>query len=332
MKNIIVIALMMVLSSPLFAKKVKFMVDMRNEILNANGVHIAGDFQTAAGYAGGDWNTGTTAMAQEVSDTNIYSVVVDIPAFAKYEFKYINGIFGYETEFVPLECRVGYNFVDSRWFWLDSLSNDTTVTAPVIFGANAPSGKYLVRLKVDMQNEAGINTGGVHVAGFFNGFNSAANYMYSFDGNVHELIAYVDTGTSATPYEFIYFNGTTSESVPTACATINNRRGVNVLKDTVMDAVCFNECVSCLLAGITESRAGNINVFPNPVIDKINIENGNEQLVLAHIRDLSGRIVQTAINPFSFVLLEKEKFYPGIYLLECITASGDRLIKKIVIE
>ena len=57
---------------------------MAHQVVNTTGVHIVGDFQTLAGFAGGDWISSSTPMTQEGTST-IYSIVVDIPAFQKYE-------------------------------------------------------------------------------------------------------------------------------------------------------------------------------------------------------------------------------------------------------
>ena len=53
-----------------FAKKVKFSVDMRYQIVSLFGVHVMGDFQSEAGFPG-DWESGTTEMLNEVG-TSIY--------------------------------------------------------------------------------------------------------------------------------------------------------------------------------------------------------------------------------------------------------------------
>jgi len=93
MKKTFLILALILSFSIVNAKKVKFSVDMTGQTISSYGVHVSGDFQTLAGYSGGDWASNTTLMAQE-ADTNIYSIVVDIPAFKKYEYKFLNGING----------------------------------------------------------------------------------------------------------------------------------------------------------------------------------------------------------------------------------------------
>lgn len=81
---------------------VTFRVDMNNEIINADGVHIAGNFQAAAGFSG-DWTPDATTMADEGG--NVYAVTVRIPT-GTYEYKYINGNAWGSDETPPEECGV----------------------------------------------------------------------------------------------------------------------------------------------------------------------------------------------------------------------------------
>src|SRR4051812_22600711 len=125
MKNFLPFILSLFILTSVSAKKVKFAVDLRDTVANITGVHIMGDFQVAAGYSS-DLCPNCTPLTQETGDTNIYSIVVDIPAFAKYEYVFLNGDQGYDAEFVPDDSRVGYNFDSNRWIYVDSLADDTT--------------------------------------------------------------------------------------------------------------------------------------------------------------------------------------------------------------
>ena len=198
MKKVFIVAILMLLSLVSNAKKVKFSVNMSAQLVNTTGVHVAGDFQTIAGFAGGDWNSATTTLTPEVSNPSIYSIVLDIPAFAKYEYKYVNGDQFYEAEFVPQESRVGYNFNDNRWLYIDSLANDTTDIGALLFAGNAPEGKILVRYLVDMQLQSLVNGSGVHIAGDFQGWDAAKNILYSFGSNIFEVICNAINSRSCT--------------------------------------------------------------------------------------------------------------------------------------
>ena len=311
--NYIFITLLL-LSINAFGKKVKFSVDMSGQIVSALGIRVTGDFQTAAGFAGGDWSL-LTVMTQEVQDTNIYSIVVDIPAFKKYEFKFVNGDQFYETEFVPIESRVGYNFNDNRWIYIDSLANDTTIIGAIRFAGNAPKNKKLVRFYVDMQNET-VSTKGVHVFGDFQGWNPTGTILYNFDSStVYEVICYVD---SLSTYEYKFIKGDTQgeeETVPVACS-VNNNRGFTSVYDSLLATVCYASCLACPNTLETENKnADKTRLYPNPSSTFSYLES-ETSIKSIKIYDLQGKMIKEEkdINDIK-IRLEKGKLVPGFYFI-----------------
>lgn len=261
MKKVFIIITIMFLSTSIFAKKVKFSVDMTAlaDSVSINGIHVAGDFQVIGGYSINDWDPAACTMLKE-GTTNIYSIIVDIPAFHKYEYRFINGDLFYESEFIPVESRVGYDFNDNRWVYVDSLANDTSIIGAILFGGNAPAGKKLVRFLVDMSNET-VSSSGVYMAGSCNSWNYKNAALYSFGSNIFEIIQYMPDGN----YEYKFANGynaTNAETVPTGCATNNNRTN-SVIKDTILNTVCFASCSACI-AGIKNLEKQVATMYPNP--------------------------------------------------------------------
>ncbi len=334
MKKIILIAVLLSLQSIGFAKKVKFAVDMTGLTISTFGMHISGDFQTIAGFAGGDWMPNTTPLAQETADTNIYSIVVDIPAFAKYEYKFVNGDQFYEAEFVPIESRVGYNFDDNRWIYVDSLSNDTSFVGAIRFSQNAPKGYHLLRLKVDMRNAGLIDPSGTHVGGSFQGWNTTSSILYSLNDTIEELIVYIDT--LITSAQFKYINGNTSvgyETVPAICASSGNR-DFQIPKDTVLNVVCFSECMDCLNVGIAErATTENVNLYPNPTNDFSVLEFENNDIRTISIVNTLGSIVRSYsnINETSLTI-EKNDLKKGIYFIIVRASENNISTTKWVIQ
>lgn len=336
MKKYLFLAVAIFASVTVFAKKVKFATDMTGVPVNAAGMHITGDFQDEAGYAGGDWQPDTTPLSQEASDTNIYSVVVDIPAFRAYEFKFVNGIYTYEVEFVPIESRVLYNFGDNRWLYVDSLANDTTFVGAIRFSQNAPAGKNLLRFYVDLQHEPSVAVTGVHVQGGFQNWMPGQTRMYSFDGNVYEHITYIDSVTVAVQDEFIYVNGNTLaevETVPSSCATANNYRSVYVPNDTMLTTVCFSACVDCQSVGISEySFTGDVRISPNPANEYAMIEfNDKEAVHDVYVYDVNGTLVRKyeSYNS-SYLRVEKNELANGIYFIGMYGKNGTHHTQKLV--
>ncbi len=79
--------------------QVRFLVDMSNEIVSAQGVHIAGNFQS--------WNPASTAMT--LSSGSIYEYTASFLPGTSLEYKFINGDAWGEDESVPVDCALGLN-------------------------------------------------------------------------------------------------------------------------------------------------------------------------------------------------------------------------------
>ena len=67
---------------------VTFRVDMIHENVSPKGVHIAGDFQSEAGF-GSDWDPAATELFDNDGD-KVYETTVSLPP-GTYEYKYVNG-------------------------------------------------------------------------------------------------------------------------------------------------------------------------------------------------------------------------------------------------
>jgi len=297
--------------------------------VNVTGVHITGDFQVAAGFGGNNFDCNVMTMIPNANDSNLYQLLVDIPAFQKYEYMFVNGDQCYEVEFVPVESRANYNFSDNRWIFIDSLANDTTYIPAVQFAQNAPQGFTLIRFKVNMQNIVSIAPEGVHVAGNFQSWLPWQNRMYSFANNVYEYIAYVDTGN----YDFRYFNGNTfaaAENVPASCSN-NGDRYVYVTQDTVLDILCFASCTLCWPNAVsTVQPTIQLPVYPNPNdgIFQLNLpEQGSLQAF-----DVTGRMVtemplKKGINSFNW-----QNKLSGLYHLRVLLQDGQTAHSKLFIR
>lgn len=327
MKTLLFFSFTILLSTVSFAKKVKFSVDMAHQVVNTTGVHIVGDFQTLAGFAGGDWISSSTPMTQEGTST-IYSIVVDIPAFQKYEYKFVNGIQFYEAEFVPYESRVGYNFNDNRWLYVDSLANDTTFVGAILFGENAPIGKKLIRYYTNMYQET-LSQLGVHVLTSNSNFDTTANWMYSFGEDLYETILYADSGATIA-YAFINGNmWSTMENIPSLC-NVQGYRSIQASKDTLLTKVCFSSCEFCSGAGIKPLEENLITCFPNPCSSKLTISSSNDPIQTVELLTLLGdHIIDEKRNQFQLEL-NLESMPSGIYWLKMTTSKNQLNIQKII--
>ncbi|MCG9880921.1 MAG: T9SS type A sorting domain-containing protein [Bacteroidia bacterium] len=313
------------------AKKVKFAVDMSGQTIMSTGVHVTGNFQALAGFPGGDWQSNTTRCLQEGS-TDIYSVVVDIPANRVYQYKFVNGDQFYEVEFVPEESRVNYEFIDNRWIYVDSTSADTFTFPVILFGGNAPAGKKLCRLSVDAKELVNVASSGIYV------WSNASPNLIKMD-NIHQkfydVLLYVD---SAFLHEYRFVNGTNYDSVevvPTACSNGFNR---SILVDAHKQAtsVCFGSCEPCTAAGLNAFKHENTyTIFPNPAKDKLTLEFELPLKVLSvTITDLMGKIVLSKSNNTTDKILEldTQKLMSGFYILTCTFSNQEQFSKPLIIE
>lgn len=226
-------------------RKVKFSVDMTGQTVSSNGVHVAGGFQS--------WNPANTAMTQEGS-TNIYSVVSDVAENSVVEFKFINGNDWPQAEGVPAFSKAGNSVNggsnDNRWAFV-AAGTDTLDLGAITFGGTAPTGKYAVRLAVDLTKETSVSSDGVSVAGDFQGWSPGKTRMANlFSSNkIYEVIVFVSSGTYG--YKFINGNAWGSdESVPSGCATSGNRTITVGTSDETVAKVCYGSCSACPTAPI----------------------------------------------------------------------------------
>lgn len=316
-------------SLSLSAKKVKFAVDMTGQAISPLGVHIVGDFQEAAGFSL-NWDPSVTSLTQEGA-TDIYSIIVNIPAFQKYEYRFINGDQTYESEFVPDESRVGYNFNDNRWMYLDSLKNDTTFVGAILFGGNAPTGLNLVRFKVDMNNAMPVASEGIHFMDNMGTANPTGMKLYTFGGGIYEIIHYY----ASNSYSYKFYNGAVAETIPVTCSVFGNR-DLTIAQDTVMEAVCFSSCSSCIAASIKEinNSVSSFKLFPNPAKNKLTIASFlNDDIESISIYNLSGEQVKliTDLKQDIYTITDLS-LAEGMYIVRVTNSSQQQQNLKLIIE
>jgi hypothetical protein len=227
---------------------VTFNVDMTGSTVDANGVHMAGNFNdvnydgTAENAAYVNWNPSAIALSDQ--GNGIWSVTLNLVA-ERYEFKFINGNDWPMAEDVPAACQVEVNGNDNR-FWSVSPLN-ATESMTVCYESCAACGENTIRFRVDMTQEgAGVNPAGIFVAGDFQGWNPAGSQLIDPDGN-GTFEGYFSIGaSSAANFKFINGNDWAfGESVPGDCAVSGNRVLDVVDPNTVADVICFSACGPC---------------------------------------------------------------------------------------
>lgn len=235
---------------------VTFRVNMSEQTVSSNGVHIAGSFQ--------GWNAGNTAMNDE--GNGIYSYTASLTAGVSYQYKFINGNAFTNAESIPMTCGVNDGF--GGYNRTITLSEDSVLLA-VCFGACeacapvAPPVLVNITFEVNMSNES-VSADGVHVAGTFNDWNPSANELLDTDGDgIYSATIAVDT---MQQIQFKFLNGNawgTEESVPADCGLTNDlNRFLEVTDaDDTYGPVCFSECVNC--EDVVETPSNQITLLVN---------------------------------------------------------------------
>lgn len=215
---------------------VTFQVEMSNDSVSAEGIHLAGSFQ--------GWDPAITEMTP-VGDS-IYAITLILESGTHYTFKYINGITFSEQEQVPSACGEDDTFGGYNRY-LDVPLTDT-VLAVVCFGACtgcvAPA-DIEVTFRVDISNEE-VSPQGIHLAGSFNGWNTDTTMMLPTGEGIYEFTTLLVAGEY---YEYKFINGDTVsdyEQVPEACSFNGNRYLTVASENMILDVVCFGTCSACI--------------------------------------------------------------------------------------
>lgn len=232
-------------TSPAQPVPLTFRVDMSQETLSPNGVHVAGNFQAAAGY-GGDWMPGASPLADPDGD-QVYELTVEVPP-GTYLYKFVNGSSWNEKPELPSgDCAIGDgggNF--NRQVTVGEAG--LNLAAVTFDSCNAT-----LRLAVNMEMET-VAPEGIFVMG---DFQEAAGLPENWDPTALPLQdedgdGVFETRLSVPPgdYQYVFLNGSTVETAPLDC-TVAGPEGQRVreVQAEVGGAgplvYCFNSCTLC---------------------------------------------------------------------------------------
>ncbi len=253
--------------------EVTFQVNMAEQELSDDGVHITGSFQ--------GWDPAATSM--ELAYDAVYSYTILLEEGSFYKYKFVNGTTWDEAENVPSGCNDG----GDRFL---TVPEDGIVLDPVCFASCVDCAAPEVELtfQVDMNNEE-ISPLGVHIAGSFQNpawqpgdtpMTDAGNgiYTYSISLPIGEFI------------EYKFVNGNSwddpqPEQVPGECASYDGNRFLTIPGEAlVLDPVCFGVCGPCpqmdlLISEYVEGGSNNkyIEIY-NPTGAAIDLSNYSVKL------------------------------------------------------
>jgi hypothetical protein len=223
--------------------EVTFQVNMAEETVSGDGVHIAGSFQ--------GWDPAGTLM--ELAYDAVYSYTVLLEEGSFYEYKFVNGNAWGADETVPGGCN--YNGANR---FLTVPAGGTTLD-PVCFGKCVDCEVVIptveITFQVDMSNET-VSSDGIHIAGSFQdpAWQPGDTPMTDQGNGVYSYTATLPVGEY---YEYKFVNGNSwddpqPEQVPWECASYGNRFITVPDVTTTLDLVCFGSCEACEVLGATD--------------------------------------------------------------------------------
>ena len=215
-------------------------VDMSNETVSPDGVHVAGNFQ--------GWDPGATPMTDNGDGTWSYTFTSDTAA--TYQYKFINGNAWGSDESIPGACA----FDGNRQIIVDGMMGEASST--VCYNSCNACGVTTVLFRVDMSNED-VSPFGVHIMGDFQSWDPGSTPMTDDDGDmIYEYLHTFDASVSNVQFTFVNGNNLIDpiESVEGECANEQGIRELVLDSDNIVlsanatgSAFCFNQCSSCVL-------------------------------------------------------------------------------------
>ena len=243
MKHVFSFVAAVMLASVAWAQTtVTLTVDMSNEMVSADGVHVAGNFQ--------GWDPGATPMTDNGDGTWSHTFTSD--SAATYQYKFINGnAWGVDEQGIPADCA----FDGNRQIEVDGMMGEASSSA--CFNSCNACGVTTVLFRVDMSNEE-VSAFGVHIAGDFQGWDPGATELTDADGDmVYEHTHTFEPELTSIEYKFINGNvwsdpnelldGDCSNGSGNRILELGNEANIVLSANGVGDAYCFNQCSSCVL-------------------------------------------------------------------------------------
>ena len=315
--------------------------------ISPDGVSVAGDFQSAAGF-GGNWSPGNVILTDD-NDDNIYEISFTLPE-GEYAFKYLNGNAWGTEESVPQEC-------------VKPGSGDRLMVIAGDDGANVTIGPFCfsscegvcpelkdpvnVTFRVDMTNEF-VSAEGLYVAGdFLEGakWDRDSLKMTETLPGLWEASVMVRPGNK---YAYLFVNnGMTSgdetfDFLTNGCGVDNGFGGSNRLldltnleTDTVVTAFIFNSCdeSSIIIANKELEYANELRVYPSPVNDVVNIDFGSyaNQGHKIELYTITGNLVATtSISKNKVQSIDMSSFQAGMYFARILNENAQSTTVKLI--
>jgi len=197
---------------------VTFQIDMSEQTVSPEGVHVAGNFQ--------GWNPASTEL-EHIGD-NIYATTLTLSEDQYLEFKFINGNDWPGEESVPPACGVPDGVAGYNRFYTVPAGGGTMEA--LCFSSCEPCDyvpvEVFVTFKVDMSQDT-VSPEGVFFVSDFQGWDPVANPMADMGEGIYEATFMLMSGDH---HQYKFLKGNTwedEEIVPSECGEDNGQGGYN---------------------------------------------------------------------------------------------------------
>ncbi len=188
-----------------------FSVDMSNEIVSLEGVHLFDSFQ--------GWDPAATAISD--AGGGIFKLTLSLVEGVHHNYKSVNEITRDDVEYVPEVCGED-NGLGEYNRYVD-VPVDDLVLDPVCLGRSTECLPPVeISFQVDMSIEE-VSIEGAHMAGSFQGWDTESSPMPDVGEGIFTYTATLYIGDY---HEYKFINGITwvdDETVPAGCAAGENR-------------------------------------------------------------------------------------------------------------
>lgn len=240
-KNLLLSFLLLLVSTMMLNAQtvdVTVSVDMTNETVDAEGVHIAGNWDP-----NNEWNPGSTKLTEGAD--NVWSITLTAAASDTFEYKFINGNEWGKDEGLNTNsgCVVdGGN--GNRVITTSGLDINVPVHCYNSCGPCTGMDQVLVDFKLDMSKTVDVNTDSIYVTGDFAEWKDSFLMTDYNNDNVYNRAIAMPAGD----YGYKFKNGPSGwEGTISGDCTDGGNRVLSVAADTIMPAFCFEDCGPCIV-------------------------------------------------------------------------------------
>lgn len=306
-------------------KMVTFRVDMSDQTVDPNGVHVAGNFQ--------GWSPGSTMMTDVGG--GIYEATVPVlNSLIVLQYKFLNGNDWGTDEDPPAGCE---NFDNNR-VAIATGTEDIVLPVQTFAGCENPVATKDVTFRVDMTG-FDVSPNGVHLAGNLQGWNPGSTPMTDIGNGIYEVTVPVPAAVASISYKFVNGNEWGMEETPPEDCTndeSNRFAALPLTTDAItIPGVKFGTCES--ITSVTELLRGDeFQLLPSVSSNFVSVrwQLPNAELLRLRVFDLNGQTMfEEKILPTDLQMnrtLEVGNWTPGMYFVYLQTANAHSVRKLIV--